>query len=331
MTFPGKRDPNEAPSGAALAPNPDQVNEFHRYADTDASPDAQHHTLGVDPNQSSPGDHNHDGRNSAFLSETSHIHPGLTPVGSITMYGGGVAPTGWLLCNGAAVSRTEFANLFNAIGASFGAGDGTTTFNVPNFQAQFPVGVSGTAPYTMGGTGGAASVALAVGDLPPHNHPASASSSSSSSTSIGASGGHAHSASGSSDSQGGHGHGGSTSAPGNHSHSVTHHGNATNVGSEGHNHTRAFGTGLAARHNLSTSTASEGTTANGDHTHSITADAVAGHTHGISVGIGSVADHGHSASTSTSTSTSVSIGNTGSGAAHENRPPFLAVNFIIKT
>lgn len=66
-------DPNYNP-GAQLQPNPDQVNEFHRYADTDNSPASTHHTLGNDPNQSSPGDHDHDGRNSKLLATASHTH-----------------------------------------------------------------------------------------------------------------------------------------------------------------------------------------------------------------------------------------------------------------
>lgn len=60
--------------GAELQPNPDQVNEFHRYSDLDNSPEAGHHTLGIDPNQAASGDHDHDGRNSAFLSPNSHSH-----------------------------------------------------------------------------------------------------------------------------------------------------------------------------------------------------------------------------------------------------------------
>lgn len=71
--------------GANLMPNPDQVNEFHRYSDQDTSPEAQHHSLGNDPNQASPGNHNHDGRNSELVSgfaehehdyaATVHSHP----------------------------------------------------------------------------------------------------------------------------------------------------------------------------------------------------------------------------------------------------------------
>ena len=53
------------------------------------------------------------------------------PVGSIQAYGGTTAPTGWLICQGQAVSRTEYADLFNAIGTNYGSGDGSSTFNLP--------------------------------------------------------------------------------------------------------------------------------------------------------------------------------------------------------
>lgn len=56
---------------AVLAPNPAEVNEFHRYSDYDNSPESQHHTLGLDDNQASSGGHNHDGRNSKLLSTAS--------------------------------------------------------------------------------------------------------------------------------------------------------------------------------------------------------------------------------------------------------------------
>lgn len=56
------------------------------------------------------------------------------PIGSIVPYGSTTAPTGWLLCQGQAISRTEYADLFNAIGTSFGAGDGSTTFNLPDLR-----------------------------------------------------------------------------------------------------------------------------------------------------------------------------------------------------
>lgn len=64
----------------------------------------------------------------------------LNPPGAITMYGGSAAPTGYLLCNGQAVSRTTYSALFAAIGTNFGEGNATTTFNVPDFRGVFPRG-----------------------------------------------------------------------------------------------------------------------------------------------------------------------------------------------
>lgn len=68
------------------------------------------------------------------------------PLGAILSYGGDVAPTGWLLCDGSAVSRTTYAQLFEVIGTKYGPGDGSTTFNLPN-------GVSGAELYPVGDAG----------------------------------------------------------------------------------------------------------------------------------------------------------------------------------
>lgn len=57
---------------------------------------------------------------------------GVLPTGSILPYGGSTVPTGWLLCNGGSISRTTYENLFAVIGTSYGAGDGSNTFNLPN-------------------------------------------------------------------------------------------------------------------------------------------------------------------------------------------------------
>lgn len=62
-------------------------------------------------------------------------------VGSIIPYGGTTAPSGWLLCQGQAVSRTTYSELFKVIGTSFGVGDDSTTFNVPDLRETVPVGV----------------------------------------------------------------------------------------------------------------------------------------------------------------------------------------------
>lgn len=76
----------------------------------------------------------------------------LNPPGAIIMYGAVTAPAGWLVCDGAAVSRVTYAALFAVIGTAFGAGDGTTTFNVPDMRNNFPMGTNVT--LQLGLTGG---------------------------------------------------------------------------------------------------------------------------------------------------------------------------------
>lgn len=82
----------------------------------------------------------------------------------------GALPSGWLECNGAAVSRTTYADLFAAIGTTWGAGDGSTTFNLPDLQRRTLVGAggSGTADLgnAVGNTGGVEGVTLTQGHLP---------------------------------------------------------------------------------------------------------------------------------------------------------------------
>ena len=68
----------------------------------------------------------------------------LWPAGVIIPFAGTSVPTGYLLCNGAAVSRTDYANLFAAIGTLYGAGDGSTTFNLPDARDRVLQGASGT-------------------------------------------------------------------------------------------------------------------------------------------------------------------------------------------
>ena len=64
-----------------------------------------------------------------------------TPIGTISPFGGSVIPSGYFLCNGQAVSRTTYADLFAVIGTSFGTGDGSTTFNLPDLRETVPVGI----------------------------------------------------------------------------------------------------------------------------------------------------------------------------------------------
>lgn len=84
------------------------------------------------------------------------------------VFSGAASRTGSLLCDGSAIDRTTYAKLFTAIGTTFGAGDGTTTFNVPNLQDRFPVGAGMS--MAIGTTGGSPNHTLSVAEIPPHNH-----------------------------------------------------------------------------------------------------------------------------------------------------------------
>lgn len=68
-----------------------------------------------------------------------------TPPGAIEAFGGDAIPAGWLLCNGAAVSRATYPDLFTAIASNWGQGDGSTTFNLPDLRGRFPRGVDDAA------------------------------------------------------------------------------------------------------------------------------------------------------------------------------------------
>jgi len=89
--------------------------------------------------------------------------------GMLMMWSTGTAPTGWLLCNGSAVSRTTYATLFGVIGTTFGSGDGSTTFNLPDLRNKMPIGAGST--YSVASTGGSAN-AIVVS----HTHTASTNS-----------------------------------------------------------------------------------------------------------------------------------------------------------
>lgn len=107
------------------------------------------------------------------------LYAQLVPSGTIVMTGRASAPSGWLFCDGSAVSRATYADLFTAIGTTYGAGDGSTTFNLPNLKQRFPLGKadSGTGA-TLGATGGAVdhvhtgpSHTHTYTEVPNHTHP----------------------------------------------------------------------------------------------------------------------------------------------------------------
>lgn len=93
--------------------------------------------------------------------------------GEIRMWSTGTAPTNWLLCDGTAISRSTYATLFALIGTTFGAGDGSTTFNVPDFRGRAPIGAgtgSGLTARTLAATTGAETHQLSTSEIPSHSH-----------------------------------------------------------------------------------------------------------------------------------------------------------------
>ncbi|HUW61601.1 MAG TPA: tail fiber protein [Candidatus Bathyarchaeia archaeon] len=106
-----------------------------------------------------------------------HAHSALNglPPGSLVPYAGAEVPTGFILCDGRAVSRTTYEGLFLAIGVVWGAGDGSTTFNVPDFRGKTTVGAGDDnspdlTARALAHVGGEETHVLTVAELPPHTH-----------------------------------------------------------------------------------------------------------------------------------------------------------------
>lgn len=238
----------------------------------------------------------------------------FVPAGTVFPFAGQTIPNGFVLCQGQELSRATYKRLFDAIGTTYGSGDGSTTFNVPNLSATFPLGANNT--YKLGQKGGEEKHTLTTNEMPSHTHTQNA---------------HSHSAS--SSSAGSHTHSGSANWIDGH----THSGSGTTGGAGAHNHSLHWGDngpsngnyimygwkGTNSNENYTTT----GVVDVGAHTHgfSFSTSSNGGHSHGLS--INSNGAHSHTISVSNQTATN---NNTGGGQAHNNMPPYLAMNYIIK-
>lgn len=121
----------------------------------------------------------------AYLNDSPIVTagPAIVPIGTILDFAGATAPTGYLACDGSAVSRTDYAELFEVIGTTWGGGDGSTTFNVPDLRGRTAIGAgTGTATdataHALGTKGGTETHKLtsAQSGVPAHAHPLANSS-----------------------------------------------------------------------------------------------------------------------------------------------------------
>lgn len=116
-------------------------------------------------------DENFDPINFNYEKRLQELENGM-PIGAVIQYAGSTAPTNWLICDGSAISRITYAELFSVIGTTYGAGDGSTTFNLPNLKGRVPVGVnsSDTDFNSLGKTGGEKEVQLTTGNYAWNNY-----------------------------------------------------------------------------------------------------------------------------------------------------------------
>lgn len=272
----------------------------------------------------------------------------IDTAGVMQLYSGPstLVPSGWLLCDGSAVSRTTYPRLnalYSAQSYPFGNGDGSTTFNVPDVTDRV-VYASGSTKSSVGATSGSTTRTLTTANLPSHRHTI---------THTHTLNGHSHSWSGSVTGQGAHSHTVSivTDSPGNH-----YHTQQGTTGTDAHSHTPFVsnyvfvvqdpnsGTGSVAVNSGTTSyrnatnysqtgsdthshSISGSTTYNGAHTHLVSGvtSTQANHTHPVSGIVGPNSDATSAASTGYS-------GYEGSGTAVNIEQPYIVINgWIVRT
>lgn len=238
----------------------------------------------------------------------------VVPTGTILPFAGATAPAGgFLICNGAAVSRSQYSDLFGVISVTYGAGDGSSTFNIPDLRGRVPAGFksgdTGTDNFgTLAGVVGSKTTVLTGAtptsgevQIPGHAHSIAFTS---------GAGAHDHSSISTGNQSTSHNH--SVTFPtsgGGHNHNVPFY----DIGGSG----AGFGTGPVG----SGGPYSVATTGTGNHTHSVTVgNQSASHSHTLSITNSGSHDHAATISNALPTTSTLS-----------RIPPSLVINYIVKT
>lgn len=244
------------------------------------------------------------------------------PAGSVMQFAGTSVPSGWLRCDGSTVSRSGYSTLFSAIGVTWGSGDGSTTFTLPDLRDRFTIGAGTT--YNLASTGGQVAVALTIPNLASHTHTI-------------ADPGHDHAVT-----DPGHIH--AVTDPG-HDHAVTDPGHDHAVTDPGHDHTitdpQHHHTAAAAASNGTTGADAVGATAGntGNAATGITVDSnvtgltVDSNTTDVTVDsntTGLTVDSDVTGVTVDSNLTGITADNTGAGDPFSILPPYAGIYFIVK-
>ena len=334
-SFPTGLDSLTNPTSGDTLDSPDHAGQ---HADANDAIEALQAKVGVD--------------SSAVTTSLDYLVRYAAPVGAVTSYVGSTAPdSSWVICNGAAISRTTYSDLYALIGTTYGSGDGSTTFNVPNLKGRVIVGFdSANGSFdVLGETGGAETHTLTEAELPSHNHSIDHDHASVTSGSGGAA--HTHSID--------HNHGSVTSGSSGNAHTHSIDPPSTTSSSDSHSHsqgglstnsqasgkfTKRIGSGSnwdvtsasLARWDSATNPA----TTSDSHTHSTNIGAftsggasATSHTHSVDLpnftgtSGSATASHTHSVDVE---SYSGNSGSSGSGTAHNNLQPYMALNWIIK-